>query len=53
VRELGESVVHSGPGLANGVTGTYWSTVSVLTQVVVGSLPPVSPVASTRRSDER
>jgi magnesium transporter len=52
VRELGESVVHSGPGLANGVTGTYWSTVSVLTQVVVGSLPPVSPVASTRRSDE-
>ena len=53
VRELGETAVRSGPGLADGVTGTYWNTVSVLTQVVIGSLPPVSPVASTRRSDER
>ena len=53
MRELGETTVRSGPGLANGVTGTYWNTVSVLAQVVVGSLPPVSPVASTRRSDER
>jgi magnesium transporter len=52
VQELGETAVRSGPGLANGVTGTYWSTVSVLAQVVVGSLPPVSPVASKRRSDE-
>lgn len=52
VRELGETAVRSGAGLVNGVTGTYWTTVSVLAQVVVGSLPPVSPVASTRRSDE-
>lgn len=52
-RELGETVVRSEPALVTGVTGAYWNTVSILTQVVVGTLPPVSPVATTRRSDER
>lgn len=41
------------PDLAGGVAATYWQTVSVLTQVVVGALPPVSPVARPRRPDER
>ena len=53
-RELGETTaVRSGPALVNDVTGAYWNTVSILAQVVVGNLPPVSPVATTRRSDER
>lgn len=52
-RELGETAVRSGPALVTGVTGAYWNTVSILTQVVVRTLPPVSPVATTRRSDER
>jgi len=50
-RDLGESAVRPAPALVNGVTGAYWNTVSVLAQVVVGTLPPVSPVA-TRRNDE-
>jgi magnesium transporter len=41
------------PDLAGGVAGAYWKTVSVLTQVVVGALPPVTPVARARRNDER
>lgn len=52
-RDLGEVSGRSSPVLVIGVTGAYWNTVSVLTQVVVGTLPPVSPVATTRRSDER
>jgi magnesium transporter len=39
--------------LAGGVAGVYWRTVSVLTQVVVGALPPVGPVGRPRRIDER
>jgi magnesium transporter len=41
------------PPLAGGVTGAYWQTVSALAQVVLGALPPVSPVAGSRRIDER
>lgn len=52
-RELGESTLRVEPALASGVTGVYWHTVSILAQVVVGSLPSVSPVATRRRSDER
>jgi magnesium transporter len=35
-----------------GVAGAYWETLSLLTQVVVRTLPPVPPVAGTRRNDE-
>jgi len=41
------------PDAAVGVAGAYWQTVSVLTQIVVGALPPVSPVERARRNDER
>lgn len=43
----------SEPDVGSGVAVTYWQTVSVLTQVVVGALPPVPPVARPRRIDER
>lgn len=41
------------PGVAEGVAGAYWQTISVLAQVVVGALPPVPPLESQRRKDER
>jgi magnesium transporter len=40
-------------GMAGGVAGTYWQTVSGLAQVVVGALPPIAPVGRARRVDER
>lgn len=52
-RELGDTATRVGPALVTGVTGAYWHTVSMLAQVVIGNLPPVSPVATTRRNDER
>jgi len=38
---------------AGGLAGAYWQTVSVLAQIVVGTLPPVEPVERARRTDER
>ena len=41
------------PPFAAGAAGAYWQTLSALTEGVVRALPPVSPVARTRRNDER
>lgn len=41
------------PDLAGGVAGAYWQTVAGLAQIVVSTLPPVSPVERTGRDDER
>lgn len=41
------------PNLASGVFAAYWQTLSALTEIVVGALPPVPPVAGERRSHER
>lgn len=40
-------------GAAGSVAGAFWQTVSGLAQIVVGTLPPVSPVEPARRKDER
>lgn len=44
---------HVDPPFAGGAAGAYWQTLSALTEGVVKVLPPVSPVAQTRRNDER
>jgi len=41
------------PDVAGGAAGVYWQTVSLLTEIVVGALPPVSPVERAGRNDER
>lgn len=43
----------SRPHLAAGVFVAYWQTLSALTEVVIGALPPVPPVAGERRNNER
>lgn len=43
----------SQPTLASGVFVAYWQTLSALTEVMIGALPPVPSVADERRNDER
>jgi Mg/Co/Ni transporter MgtE len=39
--------------VASGVFAAYWQMVSALTEVAIGALPPVPPVAEGRRNNER
>jgi magnesium transporter len=39
--------------LVAGTFGAYWRMLSALAELVVGTLPPVGPVAEERRKDER
>lgn len=41
------------PSAASGIFTAYWQTVSALTEVAVGALPSVPPLAEERRKDER
>jgi len=51
--QLSGGVMPTDPPLATGAAGAYWQTLAALTEGVVRALPPVSPVGSMRRNDER
>lgn len=53
MQQLSSDTVPAEAPFAAGAAGAYWQTLSVLTEGVVRVLPPVSPVAKTRRNDER
>lgn len=53
MQQLAGSTVQADPPFVAGAAGAYWQTLSALTEGVVRALPPVSPVARTRRNDER
>lgn len=50
---LADTAAQSDPNLASGLFGAYWQTLAALTEVVIGTLPPVGPVAAHRSEDER
>jgi magnesium transporter len=41
------------PSAASGVFAAYWHTVSALTELAVGALPPVPPILEKEKGDER
>jgi magnesium transporter len=43
----------SQPSAASGVVAAYWQTVSSLTEVAIGALPPVPPIAEERSKHDR
>lgn len=50
---LAAPAARSQPNVASGVFAAYWQVVAALTEVAVGALPPVPPVAEERKNDER
>jgi magnesium transporter len=50
---LATPLARSEPNVASGVFAAYWQVVSALTEVAVGALPPVPPVAEPRKNNER
>lgn len=50
---LATPVARSEPNVASGVFAAYWQVVSALTEVAVGALPPIPPVAEERKNNER
>lgn len=50
---LATPVARSEPSVASGVFAAYWQVVSALTEVAVGALPPIPPVAEPRKNNER
>lgn len=50
---LAAPAARSQPNVASGVFAAYWQVVAALTEVAIGALPPVPPVAEERRNNER
>ena len=50
---LAVPVARPQPNLASGVFAAYWQVVSALTEIAMGALPPVPPLAEERRQHER
>lgn len=53
IAALAGLAARSQPNPVAGVFGVYWQTLSALAGIVIGTLPPVPPVAEERRNDER